>query len=93
MHVHRTAPRPTVVAPLDTPEFEHQRRLLLELAVAPPAEGDRSADLARVLGLPRPALEAAADALVSAGLAERRADRLFPSPATMAIEALWPLAL
>ena len=92
MHVHRTAPPPAVAAP-DTPEFEHQRRLLLELAVAPPAEGDRPADLARVLGLAGPALAAAADALVRAGLAERRADRLFASPATLAIEALWPLAL
>jgi hypothetical protein len=93
MQHHRIAPRPDAVARPGTPEFEHQRRLLLELAVAPPLEGDRLADLARVLELTRPALEAAAEALVRAGLAERRGARLFASTATRAVEALWPLAL
>ena len=39
------------------------------------------------------ALEAAAAALVAAGLAERRHDRLLPSAPTRALDALWPLAM
>jgi hypothetical protein len=74
-------------------EHHHQRRLLLELAVAPPADGDDPADLAHALEFPRAAVEAAADVLVAAGLAERRGGRLFASPATLALEALWPIGL
>ena len=93
MHRHRTDPWPAGLARPGTPEHEHQRRLILELAVGPPAGGDRPEDLARVLALPPAQLAAAADALVAAGLAERRDGRLFPSPATCAVEALWPFAL
>jgi DNA-binding transcriptional ArsR family regulator len=93
MHGHRTDPWPAAVARPGTAAHEHQRRLILELAVEPPARGERPDDLARVLGLSPRALAAAADALVAAGLVERRDDRLFPSAATRALEALWPLAL
>jgi hypothetical protein len=93
MRDHRTERRAAHVADPGTPEHLHQRRLLLELAVAPPAEGDDPRDLARALGVPRAAVEAAGDALVAAGLAERRAGRLFASPATIALDALWPIAL
>jgi hypothetical protein len=93
MQDHRSDRWPARVAHPGTPEFEHQRRLLLELAVEPPVDGDRPADLARTLGLAPEALDAAADALVAAGLALRRGGRLFPSPVTMALDALWPIAL
>jgi hypothetical protein len=91
MHDHRTGGGPAHVAPPGTPEHEHQRRLLLELAVDPPPGGDEPAGLAIALGCSRAAVEAAADALILAGLAERRGARLFPSAATRALEALWPI--
>jgi hypothetical protein len=93
MQDHRNDPWPAAVARAGTRAYEHQRRLVLELAVEPPDGGERPADLARTLGFSLPALEAAADALIAAGLAERRCGRLFPSHATRALEALWPLAL
>ena len=93
MHGHRSDLWPAGVAPAGTPAHEHQRRLILELAVEPPAIGDRVEDLARTLELSPVALKAAADALIAVGLAERRDGRLFPSAATRAIDALWPLAL
>lgn len=93
MQDHRTDPWPAGVARPGTRDYEHQRRLVLELAVEPPGDGHDPGDLARTLGLSSRALEAAADALIAAGLAERRDGRLFPSAATRALEALWPLAL
>jgi hypothetical protein len=93
MHGHRSDEWPAGVARPGTAPHEHQRRLILELAIEPPAGGERPQDLARVLGFSPAAIEAAADGLVAAGLVERRDGRLFPSLATRAIEALWPLAL
>jgi len=93
MQDHRNGHWPDHVARPGTPEHDHQRRLLLELAVAAPEAGDGPADLALALGYPRAAVEAAADALVAAGLAERRGGRLFASPATIALESLWPIAM
>lgn len=92
MHHHRND-WPAGVARPGTQAHENQRRLVLELAVEPPPDGDRPADLARALELSTEALEAAADALIAAGLAERRDGRLFPSAATRALDVLWPLAL
>jgi len=93
MQDHGSDRWPPFVARPGTPEFEHQRRLLLELAAAPPAEGERPADLADALGFPVEAIESAADALIAAGLAERHVGRLFPSAATEALDALWPVAM
>ena len=93
MHGHRSDLRPAGVAQPGSPAHEHQRRLILELAVEPPTDGDRVEDLARTLELSAVALKAAADALIAVGLAERRDGRLFPSPATRAMDALWPLAM
>jgi hypothetical protein len=91
MQDHRSGRGPAHVAPPGTPEHEHQRRLLLELAVDPPAGGDEPADLALALDCSRAAIEAAGDVLVRAGLAERRGARLVASAATRALEALWPI--
>ena len=93
MHGHRTDQRSAGVAPAGTPAHEHQRRLILELAVEPPPDGDRVEDLAKTLDLTPVALKAAADALIAVGLCERRDGRLFPSSATRAMDARWPLAL
>jgi len=93
MQDHRSDRWPPFVAKPGTPEFEHQRRLLLELAVEPPLDGDRPADLVRALEFTPEAIEAAAEALIGAGLALRRGERLFASAATLALDALWPIAL
>lgn len=93
MHRHRSEGGPAGLARPGTRAHEHQRRVILELAIEPPAAGERPEDLARVLALSPAAVEAAAAALIAAGLAERRDGRLFPSPATRALEALWPLGL
>jgi hypothetical protein len=92
MHYHRTD-WPAAIARPGTQAYDDQRRLVLELAVEPPADGDRLSDLARTLQLTPQALEAAAGALIAAGLAERRDGRLFPTVATRALDALWPLAM
>jgi hypothetical protein len=93
MHDQRSDPWPAFIARPGTPAYEHQRRLVLELAAAPPGHGDRPAELARVLDLPLESIEAAADALVAAGLAQRRGGRLLRSDATAALDALWPVAM
>ncbi len=93
MHAHRSAGPPAGVARPGSAEFEHQRRVLLELAVDPPPSGSAVAALAAELGLTAGEVEAAAAGLVSAGLAERRADRLRATPPVLAVEALWPLGL
>ena len=93
MHAHRIDPWPVGVARPGTPAHEHQRRLILELAIEPPEGGERPEDLARVLELSPAAIASAADSLIEAGLVERRDGRLFPTQPTRAIEALWPLAL
>jgi hypothetical protein len=92
MHAHRIAGPPAGVAPPGSPDFEPQRRLLLELAVTPPPQGEGVGELARALGLPARAIEAAAEALERVGLCERHAGRLRASVALRAVEALWPLA-
>jgi hypothetical protein len=92
MHEHRSAGTPAGVAPPGSPAFEHQRRLLLELAVDPPAEGDAVADLAKALALSAEQVEAAAEGLERAGLVERRGGRLLATPPVQAVEVLWPIA-
>ena len=93
MHEHRSAGLPAGVARPGSPEHEHQRRLLLELAVEPPSVGDDIDELASELELTREQLDAAAAGLERAGLLERRGGRLFATPPVRAVEALWPLAL
>ena len=93
MHDHRSdAWRDAIAAP-GTSAFEHQRLLLLELVVDPPAGGERIADLAVALELPRAAVRTAAAGLVRAGLAELARGRLCASAPAQAFEALWPVRL
>ena len=93
MHLHRSAGWPAGVARPGTPEFDHQRRLLLELAVDPPELGDAVAELASTLELTAGEVEAAAAALERAGLLVRRGGRLYAAPVVLAVEALWPFGL
>jgi DNA-binding IclR family transcriptional regulator len=92
MHAHRSAGPPAGVARPGTPAFEPQRRLLLELAVDPPAGGESLAELSVALDLPLADLAPAAVALARLGLVERRNGRLYPTETLRAVEALWPLA-
>jgi sugar lactone lactonase YvrE len=93
MHDHRSdAWRDAIAAP-GTRMFEDQRLLLLELVVDPPAGGDRIVDLAVALGRPRASVRAAANGLVTAGLAELARGTLRASAAARAFEALWPVRL
>ncbi len=93
MHAHRSAGPPAGVAHPGTAQFEHQRRLLLELAVDPPPRGSAVVALAAELELTAGEVEAAAAGLERAGVAERRGDRLRATPPVLAVEALWPLGL
>jgi hypothetical protein len=93
MHAHRSAGPPAGVARPGSHAFEHQRRLLLEIAVDPPLRGDDIADLASTLELTTAQIDAAAAGLEQAGLAHRRAGRLLATPPVLAVEALWPFAL
>jgi hypothetical protein len=92
MQEDRSVGPPFGVARPGSPEFEPQRRLLLELAVDPPAGGDELTDLAAVLDLSCRELEAAAAALERLGLCERSKGRLRATVPLRAVEALWPIA-
>jgi hypothetical protein len=93
MHPDRTAEPPAGVAPRGTPEHEHQRRIVLELAASPPPDGDAIDDLARLFEISLDEAEAAAAVLERAGLCVRRETRLFASDQLSAAEYLWPIAL
>ena len=93
MHPERSADSPAGVARPGTPEFEHQRRVLLELAVDPPPEGMTVTALTAELELTIAQAEQAAVGLERAGLVERREDRLSPTPPLRAVEVLWPIGL
>ena len=90
-------PRPhrrlAAIARPGTAAFDDQRRLLLELLVDPPREGDAIADLAAALDRPAGPIAAAAAALSAAGLAQRDGDRVRATPTALAFEALWPVRL
>jgi hypothetical protein len=85
--------RLAAIARPGTAAFDDQRRLLLELLVDPPGEGDAIADLAVVLDRPAGPIAAAATALAAAGLAERIGERVRATPTALAFEALWPVRL
>jgi hypothetical protein len=85
--------RPAALAPPRTSAFDDQRRLLLELLVDPPPDGDAIADLAAALDRPAGSIAAAAAALAGAGLADCERDRVRATPAALAFEALWPVRL
>jgi hypothetical protein len=91
MHEHRNAPLPPGVGEGNTTAFDHQRRLVQEVAICAPAEGDDVRELAARLYLSEAQIEAAAAVLESVGLVERRDVRLFATPALVTIEHLWPL--
>jgi hypothetical protein len=93
MHSHRIADPPAGVARPGSPEFEHQRRVVLEVAVDPPPDGTSVAVLAADVELTAAQVDAASAGLERAGLVERRAGRLRPTLALRALETLWPIGL
>lgn len=66
-----------------------QRRVLLELVTSPPEGGDELDRLVLVLDW-HAAVEAAVDALVDVGLAERDEHRVRATAAALRFDALWP---
>jgi hypothetical protein len=72
-----------------SPEHRVQRWVLLELVTTPPPAGDEISRLARGLDELRRDVEAAVDALVDVGLAERDGEKVRASAAAWRFEALW----
>jgi hypothetical protein len=93
MQDHRSPHWPAPIASPGTSAFDDQRLLILELLVDPPAGGDRFEALSATLGRSVPDLRRAAGALARAGLASVERDRVMASPAAVAFDALWPVAL
>jgi hypothetical protein len=77
-----SAPRP------DSVEHHVQRWLLLELVTAPPVDGDKIDGLAYGLDELRADVEAAVNALVDVGLAERQGERVRATAAALRFDAL-----
>lgn len=90
---HRPDDWPAGIAPPGTAAFDDQRLLLLELLVDPPHDGDALPALAGALGRPERAVRAAATALASVGLADRRGVRVRATATALAFDALWPVCL
>jgi hypothetical protein len=82
---------PEAAPPFGSPAHDIQRQLLLELVTSPPPSGDELQRLARALGGSGREIEAAVQALVDAGLAERDGDTVRASTAALRFEALWPI--
>lgn len=72
---------------------EVERRLLLELVVDPPPEGDRLSVLAGRLGAEPEQLRAAAVGLERTGLAVLDDDLVRASQAARRFDELWPICL
>ena len=66
-----------------------QRKVLLELVLAPPPYTDDVADLAARIEAPRGAVDAALEALVEAGLTGRDGPLAWATPAARYCEALY----
>jgi hypothetical protein len=71
-------------------EYRVQRWVLLELVTAPPPDGDELDGLIYGLDELRPDVEAAVQALVDVGLAERDGRCVRASAAALRFDALWP---
>lgn len=93
MQDHRSPRWPEAIAPPGTAAYDDQRLLMLELLVDPPAGGDRLDALTARLERSAPALRDAARALAGAGLATVHRGRIAATPAAIALDALWPVAL
>jgi hypothetical protein len=91
MHDHRIHETPPRGPRPGSPQHHVQRRVLLELVTTPPPDGDELGRLAHALDEPRHEVEAAVQALVDAGLAERDGDTVRASTAALRFEALWPI--
>jgi hypothetical protein len=87
MRDQRTA-GPTPPAPA-TRAYDVQRKVLLELVLAPPPYTDDVADLAARIEAPRGAVDAALEALGEAGLTGRDGPLAWATPAARYCEALY----
>lgn len=75
----------------ETREHRVQRKLLLELVLAPPPFTDDLTEIAPRIGERRADVEEALAALAQAGLAGRAADVVWATPAARYSEALFPM--
>jgi hypothetical protein len=91
MQDHPSCAAPEAAPSPGSAEYDIQRRLLLELVTTPPPTGDELGSLAVALSQSRREIEAAVQALVDAGLAERDGDIVRASVAALRFEALWPI--
>ena len=91
MQDHPNPGAPYGAPPRGSLEHRVQRWVLLELITAPPPEGDEISKIAFGLKELVPDVDAAADALVEAGLALREGDTLRPTAAALRFDALWPV--
>jgi predicted transcriptional regulator len=66
-----------------------QRKVLLELVLAPPRHRDDVTEMSARIGAPRAAVDAALAALAEAGLARRDAQRAWATTAARYCEALY----
>jgi hypothetical protein len=89
MHDQRTG-GPVPPAPA-TREHDVQRKVLLELVLAPPPYTDDLAEMAARIGEPPADVEEALAALARAGLAGRDERVAWATPAARYCEALYPM--
>jgi hypothetical protein len=85
-------PNPGAVSGAPCPgslEYRVQRWVLLELVTTPLPRGDEISRLAFGLDELRPDVEAAVDALVDVGLAQRDGEKVRATAAAWRFEALW----
>ncbi|MGH2946505.1 MAG: hypothetical protein ACRDPC_09660 [Solirubrobacteraceae bacterium] len=93
MHSHRNERALSELPDPDSPAYEAQKLVLLELVVDPPTTGDQIDTFCAVLELGRDDIVVAVASLSAVGLAHRREDTVFASHAARYFEHLWPTGL
>jgi hypothetical protein len=93
MHDHRNGGPSSGLPDPDSPEYQAQKLVLLELVVDPPRAGDLLSTLEKRLPIGSASIEPAIAALEIAGLAQRDGDIVRATPPARYFEHLWPVRL